>query len=446
MERPNIVYLHSHDTGRYVQPYGYPAETPNLQRLADEGVIFRNAFSAAPTCSPSRAALLTGQDAHSSGMMGLAHRGFALSDPRRHIAQTLRDAGYHTVLAGFQHVATEDRIADCGYDEIHQDLERTQATAANFLKSDPSQPFFLDAGFVETHRVGTSFGESADEEEWIEHQARTARPSDPLPDDPVIRRDMAAYLASVRRLDGKIGVILDALDASGLADNTLVIYTPDHGLAFPRSKGTLTDRGTGIALIARGPGGFRGGQVIDALVSQLDIYPTLCEVTGIEPPGWLQGHSMIPLVDGRTDTIRDDVCSEITFHAAFDPQRAVRTERWKYIRRFGSSRRPVLPNTDDSPSKDRLLELGWAEHVLAQEELYDLALDPSEADNLAGDAAYQPALATMRQRLERWMQNTGDPLLHDEIEIPDGLLLNDPGGVSPNEPPVRYPGPTFRVQ
>ncbi|MEZ4524052.1 MAG: sulfatase [Thermomicrobiales bacterium] len=445
MSTPNILYLHSHDTGRYIQPYGYPAETPNLEQLAAGGVIFRNAFSAAPTCSPSRAAMLTGQSAHSSGMLGLAHRGFALRDPGQHLANTLRQAGYWTVLAGFQHVATEDAIEACGYLEVHHDLERAEQIAANFLNSGPQEPFFLDAGFVETHRVGLSFGESDDEEAWIDAMAEHVQPPAPLPDLPSIRRDMAAYLASVKRLDDKIGVVLDALETSGLAGNTLVIYTPDHGLAFPRSKGTLTDRGVGVALIARGPGGFSGGAAIDALVSHLDLYPTICEVAGIPAPDWLQGRSLVPLVGGKSKSIRDEIFSEVTFHAAFEPMRSVRTDRWKYIRRFGNRRAPVLPNTDDSPSKETLLDLGWAEHELADEELYDLYLDPDEANNLAGSPSSRPVLDNMRRRLDEWMAGTDDPLLEGSIPIPGVLLLNDVDGVSPSEPPDEIPGPSFEV-
>src|SRR5215467_5443313 len=116
MSRPNILYLHSHDTGRYIQPYGHAIATPHLQRLAEQGVLFRQAFSAAPTCSPSRAALLTGQAPHSSGMLGLAHRGFALHDYHQHIVHTLRAAGYTSTLIGMQHVANDPTVI--GYDRI----------------------------------------------------------------------------------------------------------------------------------------------------------------------------------------------------------------------------------------------------------------------------------------------------------------------------------------
>src|SRR5665811_1616277 len=117
LKQPNILYLHSHDTGRYIQPYGYGLRSPNLQRLAETGVTFRQAFCAAPTCSPSRASLLTGQSAHSSGMLGLAHRGFRLNDPSQHLAATLRDAGYETVLAGVQHVTSGDP-EELGYTRV----------------------------------------------------------------------------------------------------------------------------------------------------------------------------------------------------------------------------------------------------------------------------------------------------------------------------------------
>ncbi|MDH7571364.1 MAG: sulfatase-like hydrolase/transferase, partial [Armatimonadota bacterium] len=116
LARPNLLYLHSHDTGRYIQPYGYPVPTPNLQRLAEEGFLFRQAFCANPTCSASRAALLTGQCAHSSGMTGLAHRGFSLKDYGQHLVHTLRAAGYVSTLVGVQHVARDATVI--GYDEI----------------------------------------------------------------------------------------------------------------------------------------------------------------------------------------------------------------------------------------------------------------------------------------------------------------------------------------
>ena len=150
----NIIYLHSHDTGRYIQPYGYAIPTPNLQQLAEQGVLFRKAFNAAPTCSPSRAALLTGQAAHSSGMTGLAHLGFSLNDYSQHILHTLRKSGYYSALAGVQHVARDPKTI--GYDKVIK-IQNTQAknvapAAAAFIKNPPKQPYYIEIGFFETHR------------------------------------------------------------------------------------------------------------------------------------------------------------------------------------------------------------------------------------------------------------------------------------------------------
>ena len=428
MSLPNILYLHSHDTGRAVQPYGYPSPTPHFQRLAEQGVLFRQAFCAAPTCSPSRAALLTGQCAHSSGMLGLAHRGFSLHDYGQHLVHTLRRAGYTSTLIGMQHLAPDPRRL--GYDQVAPVASAAAAhvapAAAAFLHRAPTQPFFLDVGFEETHRPFHPLGPDDD--------PRYSPAPPGLPDTPATRADMAGFLASARRLDAGVGVVLDALDAAGLADNTLVVCTTDHGVAFPGAKCTLTDRGIGVLLILRGPAGWERGRVSDALVSHVDIFPTLCDVVGVGRPGWLQGRSLLPLLAGETDAVNTEIFAEVTYHAAYEPQRAVRTTRWKYIRRFGERQTPVLPNMDDSPSKEVWLSHGWHERVLAQEELYDLVFDPAEAHNLAASDAARPVLKELRGRLARWMQATDDPLLRGPVPAPSGAEVNDPDGLSPSEP------------
>jgi N-sulfoglucosamine sulfohydrolase len=439
MKRPNILYLHSHDTGRYVQPYGHNAPTPNIQRLAEEGVLFRQAFCAAPTCSPSRASLLTGQYAHSSGMLGLAHRGFALNDYSQHIVHTLRQAGYHSTLIGVQHVATEPDLI--GYDRVipvESHLVRHVGPAAiQFLDRSPSQPFFLSVGFAETHREFHTPGPSDD--------ARYCLPPHPLPDTPETRQDMAAFKASARVLDRGIGAVLDALEANDLGENTLVICTTDHGIAFPGIKCNLTDQGIGVMLIIRGPGGFQaaphsvngvgsGGRVCDAMVSHVDLFPTICDLLHIEPPAWLQGESILPLIRGEAQQIHTEIFAEVTYHAAYEPQRAVRTPRWKYIRRFQDRPGPVLPNCDDSPSKDVWLRHGWQERSPAAEQLYDLIFDPNETHNLAEMPSMANVLNQMRDRLARWMHGTQDPLLSGSVPAPTGARVNDPDGLSPSEP------------
>ena len=428
--KPNILYLHSHDTGRYVQPYGYPVPTPSIQRLAEQGVLFRQAFCGGPTCSPSRASLLTGMSAHSCGMIGLAHRGFRLNDYAQHIVHTLRKAGYVSTLIGMQHEA--DDAGAIGYDcvlPLKGASARDVAPAgAEFLKGKPKQPFFLSVGFLETHREYPEPGPAED--------PRYVRPPAPLPDAPETRQDMAAFKASARRLDAGMGLVLDALDESGLAGDTLVICTTDHGIAFPSMKCNLTDHGIGVMLIMRGPGGFEGGKVCDALVSQIDVFPTVCELAGIERPPWLQGRSIMPLIRGEAEEVNEAVFSEVTYHAAYEPLRCVRTKRWKYVRRYDARGRPNLPNCDDSPSKDLWLAHDWRKRPLAREELYDLAFDPNEAHNLAGSRAVAGVLKEMRGRLERWMRATDDPILKGlPVPAPPGAVANDPDGLSPNEEP-----------
>jgi arylsulfatase A-like enzyme len=245
---------------------------------------------------------------------------------------------------------------------------------------------------------------------------------------------MAAFHESARSLDRGIGAVLDALDAEGLADDTLVICTTDHGLAFPGAKATLYDRGLGVMLILRGPGGFTGGRASDALVSHIDLFPTVCDLAGIEPPEWLQGESLLPLARGEVDEVRDAIFAEKTYHVAYEPERCVRTHRWKYIQRFGERTKPVLPNTDDGPSKDLLLSYGWGEREIPREQLYDLVLDPNETCNLAGDPTHADTLDEMRGRLKAWMVETEDPLLDGDVPAPEGAELNDPDGLSPAEP------------
>jgi N-sulfoglucosamine sulfohydrolase len=428
MKRPNILYIHSHDTGRIIQPYGHAVPTPNLQRLAEQGILFRQNFCAAPTCSPSRAALLTGQCAHSSGMLGLAHRGFSLNDYNQHIVHTLRDVGYRSTLIGVQHVAMQH--ATIGYDQIVMvnsfHAEHVAPAAIEYLGGGPQEPFFLSVGFAETHR---EFPEPGPQED-----PRYCRPPAPLPDTDRTRRDMAAFKASARILDRGIGAVLDALEANGLAEDTLVICTTDHGIAFPGMKCNLTDHGIGVMLIMRGPGGFTGGRVNDAMVSHVDLFPTICDLLEIEPPGWLQGKSMMPLIRGKVEQINDAVFAEVTYHAAYEPQRAVRTRRWKYIRRFDDRQSPVLPNCDDGFSKDVWLEHGWQDRAPASEQLYDLIFDPNEARNLAGELSMAGVLEEMRGRLDRWMRATDDPLLHGRVPAPAGARVNDPDGLSPDEP------------
>ncbi len=433
MNNYNILYLHCHDAGRYIGPYGYNVHTPALNKLAEEGVIFRQAHCGGPTCSPSRACLLTGQSAHSSGMFGLAHRGWTLNDYNQTLMNHLRRHGYHTVLSGKQHIANPPSAeeADGGYDEvltIEGTLIHPVTKATEFLARGSEKPFFLDVGFHPPHRSGAGFNSvfQPPREDFV-------MPPPTLPDTPETRRDFALYMASMRSTDLAMGQVLEALERYGYRENTLVICTTDHGIAFPHMKCRLTDHGTGVMLILRGPGGFQGGRAVDSLVSHVDVFPTVCDLLGLETPAWCEGTSFLPLINGDNSNEREAVFSEVNYHAAEEPMRSARTRRWKYIRHYSQDQRTVLPNIDNSLSKLFLYDHGLGEREQPSEELYDLYYDPQEACNLAGVSGYEEALKEMRDCLDQWMRKTDDPLLEgEELPVRENMILTERTDYSPS--------------
>lgn len=427
---PNIVYIHSHDTGRYVRPYGHAIPTPNLQRLASEGVLFRRTFSAAPTCSPSRASLLTGMCAHKNGMLGLAHRGWSLNDYQQHIIHTLSKSGYTSVLAGLQHISVKPEVI--GYDILlpHKTNNAIYVAraAVEYLSGKPKQPYFLDVGFFETHRMYP-------QPELPEDNPAYIIPPSPIPDTPQTRQDMSGFHASARLMDNGVGEVLAALDRYGMAENTIVLSTTDHGISFPEMKCGLRDGGWAVSMIMRGPGVFKPGMVCDALLSQLDVFPTLCEYLGIEQPAWLEGTSFLPVLRGEKQEINEEIFAEVNYHAAYEPKRAVRTARWKYIRRYDGRKTAVLPNCDDGLSKTLWLQDGWQSNPLEHtEELYDLVFDPAEQNNLTRSGVHADVLEEMRERLDKWMTRTDDPLLRGPIALPPGGRTTDPNAIHPEGP------------
>lgn len=429
----NIVYLHAHDAGRMVSPYGYNTPTPNLQHFAEEAITFRQAFSAAPSCSPSRAALLTGEYPHCCGMHGLAsaYFGFPLRDPSRHLSHFLKGQGYETALAGTQHEVQGPLVERealsyehwLNHDGRGRPIDvQTVGAALGFIERPHDRPFFLSCGFNAPHRDNGNDGRrhSPDGDAPFAEQldGRYTRPPAPIPDTPTTRQDWASFCDGIERMDRKMGAVIDAIDRAGLRERTLIIVTTDHGIAWPHGKGNLTDIGLGVMLMMRGPtgSGCEGGRVSDALVSQMDIYPMLCELLGMEKPGWLQGVSMLPLVEGSSESIRDHVFGEQGWHGwGYDPQRSVRTERYKYIRRKDVDHLRIV---DPGPTNDWLAELGYRDWPKGTELLYDLYFDPIEMHNLADDPAYGEVLAELRGRVDAWMEQTDDPFRTGAIPEP----------------------------
>lgn len=418
----NILYIHTHDTGRFISPYGHAVPTPRLQQLAQEGVLFRKAHTAAPTCSPSRAALLNGNWPHENGMLGLVHRGARLNNPSQHLANVMSDAGYDSVLVGLQHVAPHDELGALGYGEViappTNHAGDVGPAAAEWLAGRTGEkPFFLTVGFFETHRIYPE----ADERDDPRYLAIPPG----YPDDPAVRVDTARLHTSLRSVDEAVGSVLSALAASGRAEETLVIFTTDHGLPWPDAKCNLGDAGTGVALIMRGPSGFSGGKVVDALISQLDIFPTLMEILGLPKPAWLRGESLLPLVTGEVSEIRDAIFAEVTCHAAAEPMRAIRTHEWLYIKRFDGGGVRVLPNLDDGDAKTLYLGHGWTANPPAAKALYNVVLDPLEKLNRVEEEACAEVVGALDALLHEWMGSTNDPLLDPDWAPPAHFRLED---------------------
>jgi N-sulfoglucosamine sulfohydrolase len=448
---PNIVVVHTDDTGRYIGPYGHDVDTPNLAALADEGVLFRNAYCAGPTCSPSRAAVMSGQCPHSNGMLGLAHRGFDMADYDRHLATYLSERGVETVLAGQQHEVSREGMDDheaarevLGYDRTldadetaveGRDLDGNDATprdlanaaaAASFARERDADadPFFLSVGLYNTHQPMPLDQDRVDPDR--------VQPPAPLPDVEPVREEMAAYHVLAEYVDECVGTVVAGLREGGHLDETLVVFTTDHGIPLPKMKCDLRDGGIGVALVARLPDGSRAGEAEDAMVSTMDLFPTFCAFLDRPVPDWVEGPSLLPLVTGEAESVREQVFAEVTYHAAYEPKRCVRTDRYKYVRRFdGEYTREVGPNTDDGPSKRFLVERGFLERERPREALYDLYYDPGEQDNLADDPAHRDVREAMAGRLEAWMERTDDPLLAGPVSKPADAVVDRRDGVDP---------------
>jgi len=407
MPLPNILYLHAHDVGRLVSPFGFDVSTPNIQRLAETGVVFRKAFAASAFNGPSQASLLSGQYPHSHGLVGPADKGFALRRPDQWLVPLLKSLGYHTALCGHQSLKEREEVQDLGYDEVFKQADAGHLNACRFLDDAPDEPFFLDVGFAEAQRP---FPELHREDD-----PRFVGILPGMPDAPELREDLARFKTAVRKLDFKLGTVLEALEQSGKAENTLLICTTDNGPSFPGMKGSLSDLGIGVMLIMRGPGGFNGGRVLDSLVSQVDILPTLCDVLGVKAPMWAQGVSLLPLVFGETREMRESVFAEVHQHQCYEPMRCVRTHRWKLLQRLKDRDLEMLENCDESVSKSYFLLEGWHEQAVAREALYDLFFDPSESRNMIEAATSHPILEELGDCMQQWIASDDAPgLCHSD--------------------------------
>jgi len=414
-EKANVVVLISHDTGRFISPYGVDTvNTPHFERLASESVRFANAYSTAPQCSPARAALFSGRFPHSVGVMGNVGRehGWRFPDQERHAARFFSEAGYETCLLGVLHETYLPETLGFEKIDLGFDIMETSRHMERFLtERDASRPFYCQIGCKETHRPWDRHGTLPDDELGI-----TVPPY--LENGPETRRDLAQFQGSVRSLDSGLGLLLDTLERHGLEENTILVVTTDHGIAVPRAKATLRDAGIEVFLFLRYPaGGWPAGEVRGELVSHVDLLPSLLEASGIEIPAVIQGRIMLPLLTGAPYVPNEAVFSEMTHFHMYDPMRAIRTPRYKYIRNFEFSRQSDFDIVSLKSGSWRELGYRYLDgHPL--EELYDVQADPNEMHNLAGDSAVKATRDRLARDLAAWMHQTGDPLLRGPIATP----------------------------
>ena len=409
----NILIFIADDQGEGdLSIYGHPSlRTPNVDRLAREGMRFDNAFLTISSCSPSRASILTGRYPHSTGAEDLH---MPLPADQRTIARRLREENYYNISVGKWHLGPAEQrhwdvVVDCPGRE-------TASEAIKALSGRPAdRPFFFWVASKDPHRP---FDEDA-----------IPNPHDPadvvvppyLPDHPLIRRDLALYYDEVTRFDAHVGEILAELGRQGVLDSTLIAYVSDNGMPFPRAKTTLYDSGIRTPMIVRFPGTVPAGTVQKGLFSVVDLAPTLLDLAGYSLDS-AQGTSAAEMFRNPEAPGREAIYAEANWHDFEKFTRAVRTERYLLVRNYYWER-PLWNSVDSINSitwsgylqMQRAGRLTEAQEFIFREprpyeELYDLQVDPLSLRNVAGEEAHRSALNSLRTLLDNWRVETGDTM------------------------------------
>jgi len=419
--KPNIILFITHDQGQFLGCYNTlqtpnSLHTPNLDKLANEGIRFTNNFCTAPQCSPSRGSIQTSLYPHQNGLMGLANRGWNLPENNKTIPMYMKEFGYTTHLVGLQH---ETNFPEkLGYDTMNKrtkdykySINKIEKDFLQFIEAHKvdDKPFYANFGTIETHRPFSAWADPVD--------ANEVEVPPFLPDNEMIRKDFGEFYGAIEKVDTLIGKIIDRLQDTKLLENTLFIYTTDHGSAFPRSKCTLYDPGikTLLLMSLNSSDLFSGGKIYDQMISNIDLLPSFVDLAGGKPPSNVEGKTILPLLKGEVDEFRNRIFAEKTYHELYDPIRCMRTKKYKMIYNF----KPL--NTLYQIPADILMDLSGQymkeryNYSRVTEELYDLEFDPNEKTNLAENPEFEHVIGTLKKELFNWIKYTNDPILFGEI-------------------------------
>jgi len=444
-KRPNVLYIVVHDLGRYFSPYGVNIDTPNLQAFASEGITLENASCACPPCSPSRGCAVTGMYAHNNGLAGLVNHGWSLPVDCRTTVDYFNDAGYETAWAGFQHERLDPKENRYQVNLPHRQgkedtdvfIENAVDDAIEYLtnKRDKSKPFYLNIGTQEAHgslwapdgyypkifdRPKKLYGIDNLDDVLIPAQ---------IPDNHHSRVMFSRFVPCIRYMDRQFGRLMAAVKKLGLEENTLVVFTTDHGVMGSRAKGTAYERGMEIGTIFRLPGVIQPSERMREVVNNIDFLPTLLDATGIAySPEKIQGRSFWPRISGGEWTAPEAIYTERLWHENYDPVRTVRTERYHYLRNLLPAPKKFMLPHEILASPNPKVRATWPNHYIfasdltqpdhprlamfgtrPHEELYDLHNDPEEFVNLADDPAHAALKKKLSAMCDTWMTETKDP-------------------------------------
>ena len=426
-QRPNVLVIIADDWGYpHAGAYGDAVvRTPTFDRIAREGTLFRNAFAAAPSCTPSRAALLTGRAPHElaegGNLWGFLPARFDV------YPDLLERSGY---AAGFTRKGWGPGNFEAGGRRRNPAGQQFPSFEAFYAQVPEGTPFAFWFGSSDPHRPyepgsGAASGLTPE---------RVEVPGF-LPDTREVRHDILDYYSEIERFDREAGAIIRRLEQDGRLDNTIVVVTSDNGMPFPRAKANLYDAGTHVPLAIRFPGKVKA-QRRDEFVVLTDLAPTFLEAAGLQVPEGTTGRSLMALLGGAAAPGRDRVFVERERHAQVRrgdlsyPSRAVRTEQFLYVRNYRPDRWPAgdpemyfavgpYGDIDGGPSKDLLLgqrtdpriapAFAAATAKRPAEELYDLRKDPHQLENVAGRREYEAPKKDLAESLDRWMRTTNDP-------------------------------------